>query len=674
MSDPTIEQDAVERARLQIRRLVEEIRACSDQDLKAPAYYAAFLPRVVEALAAVGGAVWQPQGHGSLQLVHQVNLKSTLLDHEGEHQRRHALLISQVVRSNSGMLVAPHAGSGNESQGANPTEMLLVLAPVANEAGVQAVVEIFQRPTTQADIRQGYLSFLSQMCALASGWSVRRERAAGQLQTAQWQKLTGFVKQIHGRLDATKTAYIIANEAQRFIECDRVGVALQRKGRCRLVSVSGHEQVEQRSDSVQTLQRLVDAVMKYGEPFWYPVGGALPLPPQLEQAAEDYLEVSFVKTIGILPLHQPTDSQERTEEIRSETIFGALVLEQIEDERAQQALNAEASLLVPHVELALSAALQHEDLFLMPLLRRLGNARKLVTGRWRTKSIAVALLLGVLLSVLIFVPAPFSMQAPGLLQPHERRDVFVMTDGLVSAVHVEHGDKVAAGQLLLELQNPDLEVQLAQAQGQLHETTERLLAAERLRHQGGLAKDEQNRLAGEVLSLEQQIRSLEQQCTLLKAKQKRLRITSPMAGQVVTWNVRRTLLQRPVSAGQVVLSLANPAGDWELEVFMPEERMGHLAAYQSEHPGPMDVEFVTATEPSQVNHGTTREIHSLAELHEEHGHSVSLLVDIDKSSVKDPRPGLTVTAHVKCGSRSLGYVWLHEVWEFVQTKILFNLW
>src|SRR6188508_3414481 len=149
MSDPTIEQDAVERARLQIRRLVEEISACSEQSLEAPAYFATFLPRVVEALAAVGGAVWQPHSDGSIQLVHQVNLKSTLLDNEGEHQRRHALLISQVAQSNSGMLVAPHAGSGSESQGANPTEMLLVLAPVTNETGMQAVVEVFQRPTTQ---------------------------------------------------------------------------------------------------------------------------------------------------------------------------------------------------------------------------------------------------------------------------------------------------------------------------------------------------------------------------------------------------------------------------------------------------------------------------------------------------------------------------------------------
>jgi hypothetical protein len=41
--------------------------------------------------------------------------------------------------------------------------------------------------------------------------------------------------------------------------------------------------------------------------------------------------------------------------------------------------------------------------------------------------------------------------------------------------------------------------------------------------------------------------------------------------------------------------------------------------------------------------------------------------------VAEPRPGATVVARIHCGRRALGYVWLHEVWEFIQSRVLFRL-
>ena len=52
---------------------------------------------------------------------------------------------------------------------------------------------------------------------------------------------------------------------------------------------------------------------------------------------------------------------------------------------------------------------------------------------------------------------------------------------------------------------------------------------------------------------------------------------------------------------------------------------------------------------------------------------VKVDVAIDRGALTEPRPGATVIARIHCGRRSLGYVWLHEVWEFIQTRILFRL-
>src|SRR5262245_49698513 len=145
-SEPSINPRAVEETKQQIRGLVDEISALSRQNLPPEEYYGEFLKRVVEALAAVGGAVWTLAEGNQLQLAYQINLNRSTLDQQGDHQTHHARLLGQVIQSGEGLLVPPHSGAGNEGDGANPTELLLVLAPVRTEHHTEAVVEIFQRP------------------------------------------------------------------------------------------------------------------------------------------------------------------------------------------------------------------------------------------------------------------------------------------------------------------------------------------------------------------------------------------------------------------------------------------------------------------------------------------------------------------------------------------------
>lgn len=45
---------------------------------------------------------------------------------------------------------------------------------------------------------------------------------------------------------------------------------------------------------------------------------------------------------------------------------------------------------------------------------------------------------------------------------------------------------------------------------------------------------------------------------------------------IVTWQVRDRLLLRPVEKGQVLLAVADKTGPWELEVHMPDDRLGHV--------------------------------------------------------------------------------------------------
>ena len=178
------------------------------------------------------------------------------------------------------------------------------------------------------------------------------------------------------------------------------------------------------------------------------------------------------------------------------------------------------------------------------------------------------------------------------------------------------------------------------------------------------------------MALRKKEESLTAQLALLLEKEKELRITSPRDGQVVTWDVQNLLERRPVQRGQVVMQVADTAGPWQLELQMPEDRMGYIVQAQDEFGEDLPVTFILATEPGVEHEGTIKEIHYSAEVHGEEGSTVQIKVDIegvfDQEQLSKLRPGAEVTAKVYCGRRSVGYVLFHDVLAFVQSRILFR--
>jgi hypothetical protein len=150
-------------------------------------------------------------------------------------------------------------------------------------------------------------------------------------------------------------------------------------------------------------------------------------------------------------------------------------------------------------------------------------------------------------------------------------------------------------------------------------------------------------------------------------------VTSPNDGQVATWDVAGLLGNRPVQRGQALLSVADTAGPWELELFVPDRRIGHVKLAQQQLASPMAVSFLLATDPAHSYTGRVRQVAMTSEVEPEVGAAVKVEVDVDRSALADPRPGASVVARIHCGRKSIGYVWLHEVWEFIQSRILFRL-
>ena len=111
---------------------------------------------------------------------------------------------------------------------------------------------------------------------------------------------------------------------------------------------------------------------------------------------------------------------------------------------------------------------------------------------------------------------------------------------------------------------------------------------------------------------------------------------------------------------------------------MPDDRIGHVLAAEDEQKSahddaPLDVSFIVATEPGTTHSGQVKRIALATETDKTTGATVLVTADFDRSTIPadELRPGATVVAKIHCGRRSLGYVWLHELWETIQSKVLF---
>jgi hypothetical protein len=554
-SEQAVNADTIEQTKQQIRGLVSEIAQLSKSELGPEEFYPAFLQRIVSALAAIGGAVWVIRDGRRLDLAYHIKMSETLLSPESEDAARHFGLLTRIAASGEPSLVPPQSGTADEHGAANPTRYLLVLAPMRSDNQVEGVVEIFQRPDAQPVTQRGYLKFLMQMCELAAEWLKTRKLRQISTRHSLWEQADHFARLVHEQLDVRETAYVIVNEGRRMVGCDRVSVGLMRGRICKIEAISGQDTIENRSNIVNYLGKLATRVVATGESLWYD-GADEELPPQVEEALDRYIDESHTKRLALLPLRRPkrlVDARETaTGEADSESneaneIIGVLVVEQIESDLPEEVLRSRTDLVYEHSARALTNAVDHERIFLMPLWKAIGKSRWLFGPRYLPKTVAVLAALVVFMLCLVFVRKDFEPSAKGTLQPVVKRDVFVPVDGDVIDVKVQDRDFVEKGDLLVKLRNTDLEVKYQDVLGQIQVKRSRLVSVRRsLFEQTGRSdvrgrdEVERIRLSGEADELEQELKTLDEQYQLLAKKREMLEIRSPIAGEVMmSWDVQK---------------------------------------------------------------------------------------------------------------------------------------
>ena len=694
--DETVE---IERARSQIRALVAEIEQLARTDAAEADFFRGLLERVLVAMEAVAGLVWLVGEGGRVEPICHAGVENTGIAATPETQAAHGALVQALVQSPTGLLVPPHSelGAGGAVGGtvaANDSGLLVIAAPI-DRGGVRAgLIEVFHQQNLP-DVERGYLTFLEQVSAVAGDYLDRRQLKTLDNQQTALTQVERFSRAVHESLDPVATAFVLANEARRIIGCDRVSVLVRRRRKLRLEAVSGQESVERRASAVQAIEAFVRVVAMAGDPLWHP-DPSKELPPQIEEELEHYIDESHATALAVIPLEKPRPTPvvkpggvDAVAVARAETPIGtapepigAIVAEWFSSSSFDTGKRARVDLVAEHGKVAIANALTHTSLPFYGLIDLMGKSRVLTTARNLPRTVLAALSAVAGLLALILIPAELRLEGKGTLEPVHRRDVFAGIDGVVEKLEagLEHGASVKQGQLLATLRNTDLEVALTDVLGRKASSEEQLVATRRaLLEDKKISADEKTRLSGRAAQLQREIESLEQQRKLYETKKHDLEVRSPIDGVIVTWQVRDRLTLRPVEKGQSLMSIADKTGPWELEVHMPDDRLGHInrAALVAKQDGrDLTVDYILATDPGTRHYGLVKEIHEQAEVRGEAGNTVLVRVTIDpeRHEKEELGAGATVTARIACGKRPLGYVWFHDVLAFIQSQILFRLW
>jgi biotin carboxyl carrier protein len=274
-----------------------------------------------------------------------------------------------------------------------------------------------------------------------------------------------------------------------------------------------------------------------------------------------------------------------------------------------------------------------------------------------------------LVTALVVVPADFQVEAEGQLQPAARRNLFAPGDAVVDEVRVVHGAEVRQGDVLLRMHSPALDLEQSRLSGELQTAQARLVAvrAARSRPQDSADADEQQ-LASEEEQLVEQIAGLTKQLSVVEQMRKELVVTSPLAGIVLTWNTHESLDARPVKQGQLLLTVADPSGPWHVEIEVPDADAGHVIDAQRGSATPLPVSFLLASDPAVTHHGALERLAQATDTKSGNSAAQGIAV-VDGKLPASARAGGRVTARIHCGRQSLGYVWLHDLIDFVRTSI-----
>ena len=661
----------------QLEDFVDQLHEMSRAPMRVEEFYQQLLSGCISVLAADGGAVWLPSRRSGLELCYQVNLEEHIDCHDRELEERHKAALQGAMACLQPRVLPPRSGTANES---NPSDCVLILGAVpdaTNNAAAQGVIELFMRSGSSPDTEQGWQELLATVCQIASEFHVFQQLRTLQADQGLHEESLALLRRVHRTSVLKETALEVANEGRGFVASDRLSVLVKKGRRWKLLAASGVDRIEAKSDTTKGLQRLADKVAAWGEPLDYhdATSSIEDLPDELTNLIETYVDQSHARRIVAVPVVLNTKNQE--EQKTSDKPSLVIIAEQFQSEEVEvsrQRVIELATLCEPAIRQSISL-----DRF--PVRGSLRWAERLshLSSFWGViKSILVLGVIAGCLSAFVWVPCDFEIEAPATLRPILERDIFATANGTVEQVFAEHGSLVSKNEILAVLDDPALDLEFERVLGDIESVRKKMEAIAVARTDRDVRDDlidDRLPLSAESQQLEKRLASLMKQHEILVVRKEALTIRSPISGKIITLDIQNLLRSRPVQRGQVLFTVVDASQGWYLEAELGQDRVGYVLERQQTENEPLQVRFRLAGEVEQIHEGVLSSVSDVAILSteglEEEPPAIRARIEVEESELAAARPGMSAEVRIACGERSLGFVWLHDVWDNIYSWLIF---
>jgi multidrug efflux pump subunit AcrA (membrane-fusion protein) len=264
---------------------------------------------------------------------------------------------------------------------------------------------------------------------------------------------------------------------------------------------------------------------------------------------------------------------------------------------------------------------------------------------------------------LMLVPRPMEIRAEGTLQPIEKRNVFSPRDGEIKSLLVTEGSFVDSGKQLLSIESKTLEDQRIVIEGELAEVNQQLQTLSLADFgnnslQDDDATDRRTQAASEIERYKGKVLTLEKRLVLLQQQDAELQVLAPIAGQVTTPNIEHRLNARPLDRGDLLMTISDTAGQWQIEMLVPDNRIEFIKSSKDPR-----VRFRLAADSETVYEGKIREFdYRVTPAETDSETYVRVEVDVDESDLSGKLlQGSRVIAKIDCGEKNNLYLLTYEI-------------
>lgn len=475
------------------------------------------------------------------------------------------------------------------------------------------------------------LSGSVELLKLAAGWLHARmaeaERAGADARAALAGSALGAIVTLAEAPRLAETLQSLAIDLKQRFELDRVSIGFVGQRRARVRAISNAPQISRAQPLVRNLAAAMDEALDQDSPLLWQAGTSAS-GPRITEAHAALAESDDRRAVFTVPM------MDRARRI------GAVVAER-HDGRGF----APGELDVFESVVSMLAPLLEE--------KRLNDRWLLVKGLASLKGIGVAAVgrryfawkaaglgIGLCFWALVAIDIPHAVKADAVVQGLQERQVSASYSAFIAEAPVREGDRVAEGDLLVQLDDRELALELLGLRTR----------AEEIRLELARARAEEERAVARILRA--RLDQVEAEQRLIEERMARMRMTAPFDAVVISGDLSRSI-GRSVSEGEPLLTIA-PAGQYRIRLSLDQSDVDLV------EPGLDGVLRLTAR-PDTDHAITLSDIVPVAE----YGDGRTTFAT-EARFVEPPAValyGMEGSARLEMGERPVAAVWFGQIWE-----------